>query len=65
MQRRGRGFRTIGSAMPRTDIYLKVEVEHDREESPDAIGAELVRQLKKLYIVRKGEVTNYVRKSED
>jgi hypothetical protein len=42
-----------------------VEVEHDREESPDAIGAELVRQLKKLYIVRKGEVTNHVRKSED
>lgn len=51
--------------MPRTDIYLKVEVEHDREESPDAIGEELVRHLKKLNIVRKGEVTNHIHKSND
>jgi hypothetical protein len=51
--------------MPRTDIYIKVEVDHDKEETADAIGSELVRQLKKLYVVRRAEVTNHVRKSED
>ena len=51
--------------MARTDIYIKVEVEHDREESPEKMGSELVRQLRKLYIVRRAEVTNHVKKSED
>lgn len=58
-------FRTIHRDMPRTDIYIKVEVDHDKEETADAIGSELVRQLKKLYVVRRAEVTNHVRKSED
>ena len=51
--------------MPRTDIYLKVEVDHDREEHPEALAAELVRQLKKLYVVRHAEFTHFVTKGED
>ncbi|MCU0226361.1 MAG: hypothetical protein MUF01_01870 [Bryobacterales bacterium] len=51
--------------MPRTDIYLKVEVEHDREESPEALAAELIRQLKKAYVVRSAELTNFIRRGEE
>lgn len=51
--------------MPRTDIYIKVTVQHDREESPDKLAAEIVRQLKKLYVVRNAEMTNFVLRSED
>ncbi len=48
--------------MPRTDIYLKVEVDHEREENPETLAAELVRQLKKVYVVRSAEMTNFVRR---
>lgn len=51
--------------MPRTDIYIKVTVDHDREESPEKLASELVRQLKKLYAVRNAELTNFVPRSED
>lgn len=51
--------------MPRTDIYLKVEVDHDRDENPETLASELVRQLKKLYVVRTAEMTNFVPKGED
>jgi hypothetical protein len=46
--------------MPRTDIYLKVEVDHDAEENPEVLASELVRQLKRLYVVRNAEMTNFV-----
>lgn len=61
---RNAGLRKI-EGMPRTDIYLKVEVDHDREESPETLASELVRQLQKLYVVRRAEMTNYVPRSED
>lgn len=51
--------------MPRTDIYLKVEVDHDLEESPESLASELVRQLKRLYVVRDAEMTNFVRRGGD
>jgi|GEM_PF-571324 len=50
--------------MPRTDIYLKVTVEHDRDENPEALASELIRQLKKLYVVRQAELNNYVSRSD-
>jgi hypothetical protein len=34
-------------------------VEHDREESPERIGAEICRQLLKLYGVRAAELANF------
>lgn len=50
--------------MPRTDIYLKVEVDHDREENPEVVASELVRQLKKMYVVRNAELTNFVPRND-
>lgn len=50
--------------MPRTDIYLKVTVEHDRDENPETLASELIRQLKKLYVVRQAELNNYVSRSD-
>jgi deferrochelatase/peroxidase EfeB len=51
--------------MPRTDIYIKVTVQHDREESPEKLAAEIIRQMKKIYVVRQAEMTNFVSRSEE
>jgi hypothetical protein len=46
--------------MPRTDIYLKVVIDHSSEESPEKLGSELCRQLEKIYGVRKAEMSSFV-----
>ena len=38
--------------MSRTNLFFKVEVEHDSGEKPERIGEEIGRQLRKLYGVR-------------
>lgn len=45
--------------MPRTNLFLKVEIEHDPEERPERIAAEMCRQLMKLYGVRSAELSNF------
>ena len=45
----------------RTNLFLKVVVEHDEKESPERLGAELCRQLERNYIVREAELANYAR----
>ena len=45
--------------MSRTNLFFKVEVEHEKDERPEKIGDEICRQLKKLYAVRSAELTNY------
>lgn len=45
--------------MSRTNLFFKVEVEHDPGEKPDRIGAEIRRQLAKLYGVRDVEMSSY------
>jgi hypothetical protein len=47
--------------MSRTNLFFKVEVEHDSGEKPDRIGEEIVRQLRKLYGVREVELSNYTK----
>jgi len=47
--------------MSRTNLFFKVEVEHDPVEQPDKIGEEIGRQLKKLYGVRDVELSNYAK----
>jgi hypothetical protein len=42
-----------------TNFFFKVEVEHDRDESPERLGDEIRRALQKLYGVRWAEMTNY------
>jgi hypothetical protein len=45
--------------MSLTNLFFKVEVEHDPTEKPERIGEEIRRQLLKLYGVREVELSNY------
>jgi hypothetical protein len=45
--------------MSRTNLFFKVEVEHDPGEQPERLGDEIRRQIKKLYGVRDAEMSNY------
>jgi hypothetical protein len=42
----------------RTNVFIKVTLQHDPEELPEKLGAELCRQLEKNYIVRKAELSS-------
>jgi hypothetical protein len=50
--------------MIRTNLFFKVEVEHDASEQPDRLGREICRQIMKLYGVREAELTHST-KAED
>ena len=43
----------------RTNLFIKVMVEHDSKEKPEKLGAELCRQLEKNFIVRDAELSTY------
>jgi len=43
----------------RTNLFIKVIVEHDPNESPEKLGAELCRQLEKSYVVREAELSSF------
>ena len=45
--------------MPRTDLYIKVEVDVDNEK-PDRLAQEIVRAIRKVYGVRNAEVSNMI-----
>jgi len=45
--------------MRRTNLFLKVEVEHDPDETPQRIGEQLCRALLKLYGVREADLTSF------
>jgi hypothetical protein len=47
--------------MTRTNLFFKVEIEHERDEQPQRIGEEICRQLRKLYGVRDAELSNFTR----
>ena len=46
--------------MPRSDLYLKVELELDERESPERLAAEICRVIRKVYGVRQAEVSNII-----
>ncbi len=46
--------------MPRTDVYLKVEIELDDNESPEKIASEICRVIRRVYSVRMAEVSSIV-----
>ena len=46
--------------MPRTDLYLKVELDLDEEESVERVASEVCRQIRKVYGVRNAEVSSIV-----
>jgi len=45
----------------RTNLFIKVVVEHDATETPEKLGVELCRQLEKIYIVREAELSSFSR----
>jgi len=47
--------------MARTNLFLKIEIEHDDDESPERLGAELCRQLMKFYGVLSAELSSFTR----
>ena len=50
--------------VPRTDVYLKVELDLDRKESPERVAAEICRIIRRVYGVRKAEVSSMVERDE-
>jgi hypothetical protein len=50
--------------MSRTNLFFKVEVEHEPEEKPERIGEEIRRQLLKQYGVIEAEFSNFARLEE-
>ena len=45
--------------MKRTNLFFKVDIEHDDDESPEKLGAEICRQLSKIYGVRDAELSSF------
>jgi len=41
-----------------SNLYFKVELEHDTDENPERIAGEIRRQLLRFYGVREVEVSN-------
>ena len=47
--------------MSRTNLFFKVEVEHDADENPQRIGEEIRRHLERMYGVVEAEFSNLTR----
>jgi hypothetical protein len=50
--------------MPRTDLFLKVEVDLKNGEDPERLAAEICRRILKVYGVRKAELSHMVAHNE-
>ena len=50
--------------VPRSDLYLKVELDVDAKESPERVAAEICRMIRRVYGVRKAEVSSMVERDE-
>ncbi len=48
--------------MKRVDLYIKVEVVLDEEETAEKVAREICRQVEKIYVVRRAELSNAVAK---
>ncbi len=46
--------------MLRTDLHIKVQLEHGDDENPQKLASEICRQLLKIYSVRAAEVSNVI-----
>ena len=42
----------------RTNLFIKVEVEHDEDEAPERIGNAICRQIQKIYGVQRAELSS-------
>jgi hypothetical protein len=41
-----------------SNLFLKIEIEHEDEENPQKLAAEICRQILKVYGVRSAEVSS-------
>ena len=57
-------YRIIGR-MPRTAIYLKVEVDHDARETAEQLAEEMCRRLLKMHGVRSAELSAFVAQPQE
>ena len=46
--------------MRRTDLFLKVVIDHDEQEKPERLAEEVCRQILKIYGVRSAELSSFV-----
>jgi len=46
--------------MKRVDLYIKVEVELEEDDTPEKVAREICRQVEKIYLVRKAELSSAV-----
>ncbi len=46
--------------MPRTDVFLKIVLEHDKDDKPERLAEEICRRIEKLYGVRSTEISSVV-----
>jgi hypothetical protein len=51
-------------SVPRTDLYLKVELDLDQKESPERVASEICRVIRRVYGVRKAEVSSMVERDD-
>ena len=51
--------------MPRTDLFIKVEIEHEENEPPERLAAEICRRIQKVYGVRSAELSSAVARQEE
>lgn len=45
--------------MAHTNLFLKVEVEHEDGDKPEQLGAAICRQILKIYGVRSAELSSF------
>ena len=42
------------------DVFIKVEVELDEDEKPERVATEICRQVEKIYVVRRVELSSII-----
>lgn len=47
-----------------TNLFIKVEIEHDNREEPQKLGDEICRSILKIYGVRAVELSNFTTAEE-
>lgn len=48
----------------RSDLFIKVQIEHDPAEPPERLAAEICRRIQKIYGVRSAELSSAVSPQE-
>lgn len=50
--------------MTRTNLFIKVEIEHDESDPPEKLGGEICRHILKVYGVRSAELSSFTKGEE-